>query len=237
MQSAASPAQRSAASRLRVCQLRQVGVVETANNVPVADAPRVFGWHDREHREIWLIKRPLEPDLRGGSFKKYLRPYSSRHEKKRVLAYAGEGRGYHWFIYAPAVLWLRLVKEQMLVGGDDTLGACLDLTENGDDNEIDIQIIDESGSPVEFIDLAIDVSVTLRAKLSHAPEQPPERVGQFTRTIRFDDSSVAMLTVTLDDASGFRADDHESQVETLISAAAYPGLQSTTTTITLPEGT
>ena len=100
--------------------------------------------------------------------------------------------------------------------------------------EVDLELVDATGAAVTFADLALDLDVTLRARLLAAPDQPPQRIGSFTRQVRFDDASVATLTIGPADTAGFRAGEHDPAVEVLVSAAAYPGLQGAATTINLP---
>jgi len=104
-----------------------------------------------------------------------------------------------------------------------------------DTNEVDLQVVDTAGAAIEFKNLSIDISVTLRAYLITDPDhrQPPERISNFTRSILFTNTSTATLRIGPSDTTGFRMDDHDPKVEVIISAAAYPGLQGTTTTIDL----
>jgi uncharacterized phage protein gp47/JayE len=104
-------------------------------------------------------------------------------------------------------------------------------------NQIEIELVGGGEQPIAWRDLSLDLSVVLRAKLKNAPEQPPERVGSFTRTLVFTDqqATTATLTVAAADAPDFRPADHErDEVEVAISAAAYPGIGGVQTSVDLP---
>lgn len=90
---------------------------------------------------------------------------------------------------------------------------------------IEIQINDERGSAVRFNDFAIDLRVTLSAGFKATPDQTPERIGNFTHTVQFTNSAVGELNITQADLSKFRSDTHNSLVEFVITAAAYPALE------------
>jgi hypothetical protein len=99
--------------------------------------------------------------------------------------------------------------------------------------EIDLQVEDSAGTAVEFGDVGIDVEVTLSAGRLDAPEQPPRRIGGFTREVRFEDLTTATLVLSAGDLSGFDPGEDDPNVEVTIGAAAYPGLQGAVTTIDL----
>lgn len=111
-----------------------------------------------------------------------------------------------------------------------------------DHHDLEIQILDELGTAVEFTQFSLDVNVILRAFLRNAPEQPAERIDSFTHPLVFTATTTTMLPIPLD-ASGYPAgfrppgetDPHDPErgVEVYISAAAYPGLQGTVAIMTL----
>ncbi|MBI1929544.1 baseplate J/gp47 family protein [Candidatus Poribacteria bacterium] len=103
----------------------------------------------------------------------------------------------------------------------------------GETNEVDLQVVDTAGAAIEFKNLSIDISVTLRAYSLQTLEQPPERIGNFTRPIVFTNASIATLIIESKDTTGFRSNAHRPDVEVSLTAAAYPGLQGTTKTIDL----
>jgi hypothetical protein len=97
----------------------------------------------------------------------------------------------------------------------------------GSTHEIELWLEDAADRQVKFNDFSINISVTLRAFSKTALEQPPERVGSFTTSIRFVDTSIAILTmIQAERAPDFRSDDHKPQVQVIVRAAAYPGLQA-----------
>lgn len=105
----------------------------------------------------------------------------------------------------------------------------------GSPNEVTLRLVDSAGDAIGWKNLLLDVSVVLRARLRTAPEQPPERVGGFTRALAFADTADATLTIAAGDAPGFRPDDHlDEGVEVVINAAAYPGISGAATIIDLP---
>jgi hypothetical protein len=78
--------------------------------------------------------------------------------------------------------------------------------------------------------------VTLRASLANAPDQPPEVVGRFTRTVNFSDQSVSTLAIALEDApqlrtTGPEAHDLTRPIQVTLNVAAFPGLQSAGATV------
>ena len=104
-------------------------------------------------------------------------------------------------------------------------------------NQIEVEILGGEEQPIAWRDLSLDFSVVLRAGLKNAPEQPPERVGSFTRTLVFagQQTTTATLTIAAADAPDLRPADHEGEgVEVAIAAAAYPGIVGAQTTVDLP---
>jgi hypothetical protein len=90
---------------------------------------------------------------------------------------------------------------------------------------IEIQIIDANGSPVKFTDFSIELRITLRAGFANTSDAP-ERIGNFTRTVRFTNSTTGELVITKADLEGHdHPDTHKPDVEFVITAAAYPGLE------------
>ena len=97
---------------------------------------------------------------------------------------------------------------------------------------LEVWLEDSAANPVTFANLTLDVTVTLRAALQNTPNQPPERVGIFTTPLTFSNQSIATLTIIpAQHAPDFRADGPDphvaDEVEAVISAAAYAGLQPT----------
>lgn len=92
---------------------------------------------------------------------------------------------------------------------------------------IDLQIIGADNLAAEFRSFKIDLNVSLRADLKEHPDQPPERIGSFTRQAQFIDGATAQLTIEHGDLDGFNSADHQKEVEFVITAAAYPGLRET----------
>ena len=107
------------------------------------------------------------------------------------------------------------------------------VTRNGGGNDVALQLVDAGGTPVSFAVYALDLAVELRANLLRTPDQPPERVGQFTRRIMFTAADTATLTITAGDAPLFRPTDHQPDVAAVITAAAYPALAGGTATVAL----
>ncbi len=103
----------------------------------------------------------------------------------------------------------------------------------GTANQVDLQLDDASGAAVVFTGYPADLSVELRATLKMTPDQPPERVGSFTRRVTFANSSTAILEIQPADAPGFRPADHDPTVTAMIAAATYPALATAQTTIDL----
>jgi len=92
---------------------------------------------------------------------------------------------------------------------------------------IDLQIIGSDNIAAEFRSFKIDLNVSLRADLKEHPDQPPERIGSFTRQAQFIGGATAQLTIEPGDLDGFNPADHQKEVEFVITAAAYPGLRET----------
>jgi uncharacterized phage protein gp47/JayE len=97
---------------------------------------------------------------------------------------------------------------------------------------IDVQIVDASGAAVAFRQLALNLNVIIRAYSLHNPDQPPERIANFTEIVQFTGATGA-LNITSGNLSGFRPADHKPELEFLITAAAYPGLQQATVKVTV----
>lgn len=125
----------------------------------------------------------------------------------------------------PAQLQAVLLTGLRVPGPPRTLG--------GGTFEIDLELTDTTGAAVTWRDFSIDLGVTLRATLLAAPDQPPQRIGSFTRAIRFDGVSLVTLTIGPADTAGFRPAEHASTIELFIAAAAYPGVAGVTTTLDL----
>ncbi len=105
-------------------------------------------------------------------------------------------------------------------------------------NSLNVSLRNSAGQPAHFRSFTLDVSITLRANLANAPDQPPEVVGRVTRTVDFADQSQVTLTLTSDDAPQLRtegADAHDvaRPIQVALSVAAFPGLQAANTTIDL----
>jgi uncharacterized phage protein gp47/JayE len=103
----------------------------------------------------------------------------------------------------------------------------------GTANQVDLRVADATGTAVVFTGYSVDLSVELRATLKMTPDQPSERVGNFTRRVTFATSSTATLEIQAGDAPGFRPADHDPAVTAVIAAAAYPALAAAQTTIDL----
>jgi uncharacterized phage protein gp47/JayE len=99
--------------------------------------------------------------------------------------------------------------------------------------EIDLQLVDDAEEPATLADFALDLSVALRARLLATPDQPPQHIGGFTRQVAFTGAPTAMLPIQPADLDGFRAGEHDPEVEVLIGVPAYPGLNGALTTIQL----
>jgi hypothetical protein len=103
----------------------------------------------------------------------------------------------------------------------------------GTANQVDLRLVDATGTAVVFTAFSVDLSVELRATLKSTPDQPPQRVGNPTRRVTFANSSTATLEIQPADAPGFRPADHDPAVTAVLAAAAYPALATAQTTIDL----
>src|SRR5947209_4674190 len=93
---------------------------------------------------------------------------------------------------------------------------------------IDLQINDAQGQPLKFNNFSLDISVLAWATLQANPNQAPVRVGSFTRTVQFQNSSTGKLALAVAvDLNGFNAATHTHTVLFQLAAVAYPALQST----------
>jgi uncharacterized phage protein gp47/JayE len=99
--------------------------------------------------------------------------------------------------------------------------------------EVDLRLVDAAGTAVPFTAYAVDLAVELRARLRTTPDQPPERVGRFTRRIAFTNSSTATLRIEPGDAPGFRPADHDPALTAVVTAAAFPALAGASATVEL----
>ena len=102
--------------------------------------------------------------------------------------------------------------------------------------ELDLRLLNGNGQAALFRDFTLDVSVTLRAALANAPDQPPEVVGRFTRTASFVDQSRSALVITQEDApqlrtAGAEAHDLTKPIQVSLTVAAFPGLQAASATV------
>ncbi len=96
--------------------------------------------------------------------------------------------------------------------------------------QIDVQLKDAGGNVPSFHALSLDLFVAARAPLQSNPTEAALRVGSFTRAVRFTDSATATLDLTVaTDLPDFRADQHVHEVQFMLGAAAYAGLDGTTT--------
>jgi uncharacterized phage protein gp47/JayE len=106
----------------------------------------------------------------------------------------------------------------------------------GSKTELDVRLLEDSGRAALFKNVSLDVSVTLRASLANAPDQPPEVVGRFTRPVSFVDQSTVALNITALDAPQLRttgADAHDlaKLIQVALTVAAFPGLQTASATV------
>lgn len=106
-------------------------------------------------------------------------------------------------------------------------------TVGGGVNEVDLRLVDSGGNEVVFAAYAVDLVVELRATVLRTPDQPPERIGRFTRRITFEASATATLRIEAADAPGFRPGEHDPAVTAAVAAAAYPALAGVQPTIHL----
>jgi hypothetical protein len=112
---------------------------------------------------------------------------------------------------------------------------------DGTKTDVDVSLLDAAGAAAHFQNFSVDLSVTLRARLANAPDQPPEVVGRFTRAATFVDSTQFLLSITPADAPQLRtggADAHDinAPVEVAVSLAAFGGIQAAGTTVDFSPG-
>ena len=112
---------------------------------------------------------------------------------------------------------------------------------DGTKMDVDVSLLDAGGQAAHFANFAVDLSVTLRALLENAPDQPPEVVGRFMRTASFVDSSQFTLSISLLDAPQLRtggADAHDvnAPIQVTLSLAAFAGIQAASTTVDFSPG-
>ena len=112
---------------------------------------------------------------------------------------------------------------------------------DGTKTDVDVSLLDAAGQAAHFANYAVDLSVTLRAKLVNAPDQPPEVVGRFTRTAVFVDSSVFTTSISMADAPQLRtggADAHDvnAPIQVTVGLAAFGGIQAASTTVDFSPG-
>jgi uncharacterized phage protein gp47/JayE len=99
---------------------------------------------------------------------------------------------------------------------------------------IEIWLKDAANNEIHFGQFSIDVSITLRAFLANAPDQPADVVGRFTTTVTFNDQTRVVLTIDpATQAPQLRRtgpDPHDltRPGPVTINASAYPGLQPAT---------
>jgi len=94
--------------------------------------------------------------------------------------------------------------------------------------QIDIQLRDAAGGTPVFRSFSLDLFVAVRARLESNPTEAPLRVGSFTRSVNFTNSSTARLELTVaSDIPGFDRAQHVHEVQFAINAAAYAGLAAT----------
>ncbi len=118
----------------------------------------------------------------------------------------------------------------------DVLTKLAAVRRDGSKTDVDVSLLDARGRAAEFKDFALDLSVTLRARLANAPDQPPEVVGRFTRTASFVAGAQSTLTITPADApqlrtSGADAHDVNEPIQVTVAVAAFPGLQAAGATV------
>jgi uncharacterized phage protein gp47/JayE len=98
----------------------------------------------------------------------------------------------------------------------------------GAGNELDLQLLDADGNPIEWRNFSLDLTVTLLARRQSTPGQPPVRVGSLTKTATWNDANTATLTITPDDIASlqpsYRPEEHLPEVNVVVAAAAFPGI-------------
>jgi uncharacterized phage protein gp47/JayE len=104
----------------------------------------------------------------------------------------------------------------------------------GNTNEIDLQLLTSSG-PVAFQNFSLDLTVSVRARLSTAPTQPRTFIGtvQPLPRIAFSGGSNLATLVINDADTNFDAGIHAPDLEVTIGAAIYPGIQTVNAIIDL----
>jgi hypothetical protein len=112
---------------------------------------------------------------------------------------------------------------------------------DGTKSDVAVSLLDAAGAAAQFKSFAVDLSVTLRARLANAPDQPPEVVGRFTRAATFVDSTQFLLSLTPADAPQLRtggADAHDvnAPIEVAVSLAAFGGIAAAGTTVDFSPG-
>jgi hypothetical protein len=98
---------------------------------------------------------------------------------------------------------------------------------------LDIQLTDGPGNAITFRSLNLNLNVVIRASSLNNPDQPPERIANFTRAVQFTASATAPLNIAPTDLAGFRPLDHKPDVEFVLTAAAYPGLAGVNSTVNI----
>lgn len=104
-----------------------------------------------------------------------------------------------------------------------------------------------SGQPpnfgaVQFQALTIAVTITFKAKLLSKPDDVPETVATFNKTLQFISANTANLVINDVDVRaapdrplGFRTGTHNPNgIEIMLQAATYPGLQFATASVNFP---
>ncbi|MFQ5632538.1 MAG: baseplate J/gp47 family protein, partial [bacterium] len=107
---------------------------------------------------------------------------------------------------------------------------------DNDKNIFDLQLLDTSGTAVKFADFTLKLDVFVKARLTVAPDQPAQQIGQLSSELIFQDATTARLTLGLAerDKIAFRPAEHELALDVRISAPAFPGLESAETTMAFP---
>ncbi|MFQ5631614.1 MAG: baseplate J/gp47 family protein [bacterium] len=110
---------------------------------------------------------------------------------------------------------------------------------NGIDNDkniFDLQLHDANGVAVKFNDFTLNIDIVVKARLVVAPDQPAQQIGQFASEIAFKKTTTARLTIGPGEREqiAFRPAEHELELDVLISASAYPGLEGAETTMEFP---
>lgn len=96
--------------------------------------------------------------------------------------------------------------------------------------DLEISLKDGAGHEAHFQSFTLDLSVTLRAFLANAPDQPAEVVGRFTTTVTLTNQSRVVLTINPAThaprlrRTGADAHDLTRPGPVSVGASAYPGL-------------